>query len=732
MGKIRVYELAKRLNLPTKELMRLLDKLEMPVKSHMSTLEPENVVFVEDYLKKLQQPVEKGKAAKEKPSEKEIPEKIEYKKESLDKKEKAERNKVLEKTKYKKPKGRVETYAKKEKPQVTRYSEGQKGKHRKKIKKAPQKAGEKQEASVHAAVKKITIGDTITVKELGKKLGVSPAEIVKKLMELGVVANINQNIDAETADIISSDYGVKVKIKSDRNIEVEEIKDNPSLLKSRSPVVAVLGHVDHGKTSLLDAIRETKVTDLEAGGITQHMGAYQVNVGDKKITFLDTPGHEAFTAMRARGAHATDIAILVVAADDGVMPQTVEAINHAKSAGVPLVVAINKIDKPGANVEKVKQQLTEYGLVPEEWGGETICVPVSAVKKEGLDTLLEMILLVAEVNELKANPDRPASGIIIEAQLDKGRGPVATMLVQKGTLRVGDGILAGLTYGKVRAMFNDEGKRVNQAGPSMPVEVQGLADLPEAGDNFQVMENEKLAREIAEKRREMKREKEITKKGKATLEELFKKTGEQEIKELNLIIKGDVQGSVEALKQALERLNEDKVAINVIHSGVGAITESDVMLASASNAIIIGFNVRPEINARKAAEREKVDIKLYRVIYEITDDIKAAMEGLLEPEIKEVLQGEVEVRAIFKIPKGSVIAGGYVREGKIYNNSKVRIVRGGVVIHEGRVESLKRFKNDVREVTQGYECGIGVEKFNDIKEGDIIEAYTLEEVQKEL
>lgn len=589
-----------------------------------------------------------------------------------------------------------------------------------------------QQAEIPRVVPHVVLNGPLTVQDLAKKLNKTAAEVIKKLISLGVMATINQELDVDTAAIVAQEMGAQVEVKIETPItELPDIPDDPANLKDRPPVVTVMGHVDHGKTTLLDAIRQTNVTATEAGGITQHIGAYQVTLKGRKITFIDTPGHEAFTAMRARGAQVTDIAILVVAADDGVMPQTVEAINHAKEANVPIIVAINKVDKPGANPERIKQQLTEYGLVPEEWGGETIMVPISALRKQGLDQLLEMVLLVADLAELKANPDRPARGVVIEAKLDRGRGPVATVLVQKGTLKVGDNIVAGSVYGRVRAMFDDRGNRVNEAPPSMPVEILGLDNVPEAGDIFQVVEDEKLARQIAEQRQIEKRQKELQVAGKTSLEEIFKQM-EGQVKELKLILKGDVQGSVEALRNALERLSTDEVRVSLIHTGVGAITETDVMLAAASNALIIGFQVRPDANARKAAESTGVEIRLYRVIYEVLDDIKAAMAGLLEPERREVTLGHAEVRATFKVPKVGTVAGCYVTEGKIVNKSMVRLIRDGVVVYEGRIASLKRFKDDVREVAQGFECGIGLEKFNDIKEGDILEAYTIEEIKREL
>lgn len=592
--------------------------------------------------------------------------------------------------------------------------------------------GGSQPVPLQPVVKKITIGETVVVQDLAQKLAKPGAEVVKKLVAMGVMASLTQEIDAETATLVANEFGTEVEVKIDRPTKLEDLPDAPESMRERPPVVTVMGHVDHGKTSLLDAIRKTNVTATEAGGITQHIGAYQVQVGDKKITFLDTPGHEAFTAMRARGAEVTDIAVLVVAADDGVMPQTVEAIAHARAAGVPIIVAINKIDRPDANPERVKQQLTEHGLVPEEWGGDTVFVNVSATKGIGIDELLEMILLVAEMSELKANPDRPARGTVIEAELDRGRGPVATVLVQKGTLRVGDSLVAGAVAGKVRAMFDFRGERLEAAGPSTPVQVLGLDDVPEAGDIVQVTPDEKVAREISMARQEAKRKETLAKNKVVSLDEFFKNIKASETKELPVIVKADVQGSLEAVTQALARLGTDEVKVNVIHGGVGAVTETDVMLASTAGAIIIGFNVRADSGARKAAEAEKVDVRLYRIIYELIDDIRKAMSGLLEPEEREVILGRAEVRQTFKVPRVGVVAGSYVTEGKMVNRARVRVIRDGVVVYEGQVRSLKRFKDDVREVAQGYECGIGVENFNDVKEGDVLEAYTIEKIKREL
>ncbi|MCL5058088.1 MAG: translation initiation factor IF-2 [Actinobacteria bacterium] len=583
--------------------------------------------------------------------------------------------------------------------------------------------------------KPVIIGESITVQELAEKMKKSPAELIKKLMLLGTLATINQEIDADTATILAGDFGFEVEIRieldAEGRLEVEQ-EDKPEDLLPRPCVVTVMGHVDHGKTSLLDAIRESNVIATEAGGITQHIGAYQAEHNNKKITFVDTPGHEAFTAMRARGANVTDIVVLVVAADDGVMPQTIEAINHAKAAEVPIIVAVNKMDKPDASPDRVKQQLTEYHLVPEEWGGDTICVPVSAKAREGLDDLLESILLVSEVSEFKANPHRAARGTVIEAELDKGRGPVASVLVQNGTLQIGDNIVAGTAFGKVRAMMDDKGRRIKKAAPSTPVEVLGFHDVPEAGDAFYVVRDDKTMRQIIDKRVVKKRQEEVKTVSRVTLEDLFKNIQEGQIKELNLIVKADVQGSVEAIKQSLERLSTNEVKVNIIHGGVGAIRETDIMFASTSNAIIIGFNVRPDVNARRAAENEKVDIRLYRVIYDAINEVKAAMSGLLEPELKEVVIGRVEVRKVFKASKLGNIAGCYVTEGKISRDAGIRLIRDGIVIYEGKVDSLKRFKDDAKDVAQGYECGLTLENYQDIREGDMIEAYTTEEIKREL
>ncbi|NLO88890.1 MAG: translation initiation factor IF-2 [Clostridia bacterium] len=701
MSKQRVYELAKELNKSSKELIKILQDYDISVKSHMSTLDAHQVEWIK---KKILDKEETKPPAKSQ-------EKV-YIKETEKKKTKAQRLQKKEKREH-------------------RIKE-KKGKGTKKAS-PPAAFEEKEKKKVDKNV--ISIGSTISVDMLAKKIGVKSTEVIKKLMDFGIIATINQEIDAETAAIVGEEFGVEIKAEmeddSQKNkIALDTLEEKSENLEERPPVVTVMGHVDHGKTTLLDAIRNTKVTEQEAGGITQHIGAYQVEVGGKLITFIDTPGHEAFTTMRARGAQATDIAVLVVAADDGVMPQTVEAINHAKAAEIPIIVAINKIDKPSAAPDRVKQQLTEHGLIPEEWGGQTVCVEISAIKGEGIDQLLEMILLVAELEELKADHHGPATGIVIESQLDRGRGPVATVIVQSGTLKVGDSVFAGTTFGRVRSMTNDKGKRLKEAGPSTPVQVQGFSEVPQAGEKFYVVD-EKTAKLLSEQRKEEQREKKLQQ-SKISVGDLFKQLDKGEKKELEIVLKADVQGSLEALKNSLEKIDNDEVEIKIIHSGVGAVNETDVMLAAASNAIVIGFNITPDTNAKKTAENEGVEIRLYRVIYDAIEDITSLISGMLEPELKEKYLGRAEVRATFKVPKVGTIAGSYVIDGKIKNKSKVRIIREGTIIYEGNVASLKRFKDDVKEVEQGYECGIGIENFNDIKVGDILEAYIIEEVSRQL
>lgn len=576
----------------------------------------------------------------------------------------------------------------------------------------------------------IQIPDEIVVQELALRLKATVAEVVKKAFLMGTMVTATDTIDFDTASLIAMEFHAKVEKEVVVTIEeriIDDSEDDDTNLVERAPVVVVMGHVDHGKTSILDAIRHANVTAGEAGGITQHIGAYRVEINGKPITFLDTPGHEAFTTMRARGAQVTDIAILVVSADDGIMPQTVEAINHAKAAGVSVIVAINKMDKVGANPENVKQQLTEYELVPEEWGGDTPCIPVSAKTKEGLDDLLEMVTLIAEMKELKANPDRAAKGTVIEARLDKGRGPIATVLVQNGTLHQGDIVIAGTCVGRVRVMVNDKGERVKEAGPSVPVEITGLAEVPQGGDIFNAVSDEKLARELVEQRKTAQKEEQFKAQTKVTLDNLFDQMKLGEVKELQIIVKADVQGSVEAVKQSLEKLSNDEVRVNVIHGGVGAINESDVMLAEASNAIIVGFNVRPDSVAAANAESAGVDMRLYRIIYDCIEEIEAAMKGMLAPKTREVVLGTAECRNVIKIKSVGTISGSYVKSGKIVRNAGVRVIRDGIVIAEDTIASLQRFKDAVKEVNEGYECGIGLERFNDIKEGDLFEAYTIEE-----
>ena len=580
---------------------------------------------------------------------------------------------------------------------------------------------------------KVMIPDEINVGELASRLKKTAAEVIKQLMKMGVMASISQMIDFDTAALVAMELGAKVEHEVHVSIEerlFDDTQDKEENLVRRSPVVVVMGHVDHGKTSLLDVIRNSDVVRGEAGGITQHIGAYRVSINGKDITFLDTPGHEAFTSMRARGAQITDVAILVVAADDGIMPQTIEAINHAKAANIPIVVAINKIDKEGANPDRIMQQLTEYGLVPEEWGGDVITCKVSAKKNIGIENLLEMVLLTAEMRDLKANPNRAAKGTVIEAKLDKGRGPVATVLVQNGTLHTGDIIIAGTSVGHVRAMTDDKGRKIDHAGPSVPVEIIGMSEVAGAGDLFHVVENERMARELVEQRKQKEKDERNAGNKLVTLENLFEHIKEGNIKELNIIVKADVQGSAEAVRSSLEKISTDEVRVKVIHSGVGAINESDVMLASASSAIIVGFNVRPDLSAAASAAAKNVDVRLYRVIYDCIEEMEAAMKGMLDPKYKEVVTGHAEIRQTFKVSGVGTIGGCYVKDGKIARNSKIRVVRDGVIVHEGELASLKRFKDDAKEVASGYECGISVDKFNDIKEGDIVEAYVMEEVKQ--
>ena len=683
MSKIRVYELAKELNVSSKDLITLLmEEFGVEVKNHMSVIEDEDAALIQELIGENGIPQEKKSIVDE--YEDQLAEEV---------------NKGVRKKK-------------KTKKEIER---------------------EEIERNAEAACGVVEIGDTITVKELCEKLGKPTADVIKNLIFLGVMAGVNQEIDFATAEKLCEKYEVIAERKEEET-ELEAFEEDTDVveenLEKRPPIVTIMGHVDHGKTSLLDAIRKAKVTDTEAGGITQHIGAYTVTLNGEKITFLDTPGHEAFTAMRARGAQVTDIVILVVAADDGIMPQTKEAISHCKAANVPMIVAINKIDRPGANVDKVKQELTEHGLVAEDWGGDTICVPVSAKTGENLDSLLEMILLTAEMQELTADPNRKSKGTVIEAKLDKGRGAVASLLIQNGTLHVGNSILVGSTYGRIRAMFDDMGKKIKSAGPSIPVEVLGLSEVPAAGDRFVVVKDEKTARNMAEIRKDKIKTESHQASHRVSLEDLYSQIQEGKVKELSIIVKADVQGSVEAIRQSLEKLSTDDVKVRVIHGAVGAITETDITLATASNALMIGFNVRPDSNAVAMAEKDGVDIKTYRIIYDAIEDVKSAMIGMLDPEYKEVINGKAEVRMTYKISNVGTIAGCYVTDGKIVRNSEVRVIRDGIVIFESVLASLKRFKDDAKEVNKGYECGLSVERFNDLKEGDIIESFTMEAVKR--
>jgi translation initiation factor IF-2 len=750
LSKQRVYEVAKDLNISSKDVLKRLNEFDIKVKNHMSTMEESEIDIILEIYTQQNQKSDIEEVEEEKTTKKKEDSKLNNKEKQIAKKD---LNKNLKKGEARHYDTRPSSFDKEKVDneklnQLVPGTIGEDVEFKQKIKKGagkdkkeaksiiptvdPKKKLEKKNKEKKEKIK-VLIPDEITVGELSDRLNKPVAEVIKKLMMCGVMATINQNIDYDTASLIAEDFGAIVEkeiIITEEDILINDIEDNASDLKTRSPVVVVMGHVDHGKTSLLDAIRTTNVIASEAGGITQHIGAYRVKLGDREITFLDTPGHEAFTSMRARGAQITDVAILVVAADDGVMPQTVEAINHAKAANIDIIVAINKIDKESSNPDRVKQELTEYGLVAEDWGGNTICVPVSALKREGIENLLEMVLLVSDIQELKANPDRLAKGTVIEAQLDKGRGPVATMLVQNGTLRDGDIILAGTSVGRVRAMVNDKGERVIEAGPSMPVEIIGLSEVPSAGDIFYVVNDERKAREVVEQRKFKIKEDSLKLRQKVSLEDLFEQIKEGQVKDLNIIIKADVQGSVEAIKQSLEKLSNEEVKIKIIHGGVGGVTKSDVMLAAASNAIIIGFNVRPDSATQSFADREEVEIRLYRVIYNAIEEMEAAMKGLLAPKYKEVVLGHSEVRATFKVSGVGTIAGCYVVDGKITRNSDIRVVRGGIVLHEGSIASLKRFKDDVREVVAGYECGIGIERFNNLEEWDILESFEMQEIKQ--
>ncbi|WP_147802315.1 translation initiation factor IF-2 [Alkalicoccus halolimnae] len=703
MKKMRIYEYAKEKNVTSKDIITKMEALGIKVTNHMSVITQDTIDKLEG---KQNNSGDKKVASNPKPTKEEAS--------------------VKEKNPSKRPAG---TNDKKRGNKGPNQNKGPQNKRKGGGKGAP-KPQSKQKAATPAH---ITYEAPISVGEFADKINKEPSEIIKKLMNLGVMATINQEIDKDTLELLGVEFGVTIEEKivideTDFESIVEE--EDPALLEERSPVVTIMGHVDHGKTTLLDGIRHTKVTAGEAGGITQHIGAYQVEENGKKITFLDTPGHAAFTTMRARGAQVTDITILVVAADDGVMPQTVEAINHAKAAEVPIIVAVNKIDKEGSNPDRVMQELTEHGLVAEAWGGDTIFVNVSAIQEEGIDDLLEMILLVSEVEELKANPNKEAYGTVVEAELDRGRGPVATLLVQSGTLKVGDPVVVGNTYGKVRAMVNDIGRRVKSAGPSMPVEITGLNSVPQAGDQFKVFKDEKKARQIGESRASKHKEASRKESSRVSLDDLFDQIQQGEIKDINIIVKADVQGSAEAMKGSLEKIEVEGVKVNIIHTGVGAIAESDIILASASNAIVIGFNVRPDVNAKRTADAEKVDVRLHRVIYDAIEEVEQAMKGMLDPIFQEKVIGQAEVRNIFKVSRIGTIAGSYVTDGKFTRDSSVRLIRDGVVLFDGRLKDLKRFKDDVKEVAKNYECGITLENFNDVKEGDTLEAYIMEEIKR--
>ena len=704
MSKVRVYEVAKQLNISSKEIMDKLKEYGFEVHSHMSTLEDEEAQLIIGYYNEMNKKNEETQEAETK----EVAEPATENEIVI-----AQLNDINKETEKNNKKNKNQKGIKETKPMNNKTT---------------------RDVETTEDIKVIQLPPTVSIKDFAGHLNVAPTEIIKVLMKRGTIANINQEIDYELASEIAETYDVIIEPEEEKDVMEEvfgELMDDEEDLEKRPPVVVVMGHVVHGKTSLLDAIRSTHVTTGEAGGITQHIGASSISLNGQKITFLDTPGHEAFTAMRMRGAQVTDIAILVVAADDGVMPQTIEAINHAKAANVQIIVAMNKIDKPSANPDRVKQELADQGLIVEDWGGDTICVPVSALKREGIDNLLEMVLLVAEMGDLKANSKRKARGTIIEAQLDKGRGPVATVLVQSGTLQIGDPIVAGSAYGRIRAMIDSKGKQVKKAGPSTPVEILGLSEVPVGGDMFYVANSDKQARQVAERIKAQGRVQMIGQTpNKVSLDDLFSQIQEGKMKELNIIIKADVQGSVEAVRQSLEKLSNDEVRIRTIHGGVGTITESDVQLAAASGAIIIGFNVRPETATKAYADREQVDIRLYRVIYNAIDDIKAAMKGMLDPEFIEKVLGHAEIRQTFKVSGVGTIGGAYVTDGKLVRNAGVRIIRDGIVVYEGNLASLKRFKDDAKEVATNYECGVMFEKYNDIKEGDIVEAFIMEEVPR--
>ncbi|MHD0382918.1 translation initiation factor IF-2 [Staphylococcus simulans] len=711
MSKKRIYEYAKDLKLKSKDVIDELKKMNVEVSNHMQALEPNEIKELDKKFK--------PNSSKDKQNDKAA--QNNHKKHQNNNKDKNNNNNNNS--------GNAKKNNKKGNKNHNKNNNKNNNKHKKNNNQKPAPEQPKKEMP-----EKITYLEGITVGELADKMNIESSSIVKKLFLLGIMANINQSLDDETIELIADDYGVEVEKEvvideEDLDIYFDDEEEDPDAIE-RPAVVTIMGHVDHGKTTLLDSIRNTHVTQGEAGGITQHIGAYQITNDGKKITFLDTPGHAAFTTMRARGAQVTDITILVVAADDGVMPQTIEAINHAKEADVPIIVAVNKIDKPTANPDRVMQELTEHGLFPEDWGGDTIFVPLSALSSDGIEDLLEMIVLVSEVQELKANPDKRAVGTVIEAELDKSRGPAASLLVQNGTLHVGDAIVVGNTFGRIRAMVNDLGQRIKSAGPSTPVEITGINDVPQAGDRFVVFSDEKQARRIGEARHEESILQQRQESKNVSLDNLFEQMKQGEMKDLNVIIKGDVQGSVEALAASLMKIDVEGVNVRIIHTAVGAINESDVTLANASNGIIIGFNVRPDSGAKRAAEQENVDLRLHRVIYDVIEEIESAMKGMLDPEYEEKVIGQAEVRQTFKVSKVGTIAGCYVTEGKITRNAGVRVIRDGIVIFEGKLDTLKRFKDDAKEVAKGYECGITIEKYNDLKVDDIIEAYEMVEIQR--
>ncbi|MBN6887206.1 translation initiation factor IF-2 [Cytobacillus horneckiae] len=725
MSKIRVYEYAKKHNISSKDVITKLKDMNIEVSNHMTTIEPDAVTKLDGIYNKQED--------KQPQKQNQQPNNSGNKNVKAGDKTSAPNKGGNAKPAGNKPGGQNKPFNKNNKGSFNQNNKNKNNKNKNKGKQQQAPAAPPAPKKVKELPAKITFTESLTVAELAKKLHREPSEIIKKLFMLGVMATINQDLDKDSIELIAGEYGVEVEEEiaiDTTDLEVYFTEDDNAELVERPSVVTIMGHVDHGKTTLLDSIRHTKVTAGEAGGITQHIGAYQVEDNGKKITFLDTPGHAAFTTMRARGAKITDITILVVAADDGVMPQTIEAINHAKAAEVPIIVAVNKMDKEAANPDRVMQELTEHGLIPEAWGGETIFVPLSAIKGEGIDELLEMILLVSEVEEYKANPNRNAVGTVIEAQLDKGRGSVATLLVQNGTLKVGDPIVVGNTFGRVRAMVNDLGRRVKVAGPSTPVEITGLNEVPQAGDRFAVLDDEKTARQVGEARAQLALQAQRSEKTRVSLDNLFEHMKQGEMKDLNIVVKADVQGSAEALTSALNKIDVEGVKVRILHTGAGAINESDITLAAAFNAIVIGFNVRPDNNAKRAADAEDVDIRLHRIIYNVIEEIELAMKGMLDPEFEEKIIGQAEVRQTFKVSKIGTIAGSYVTEGKITRDSGIRLIRDGVVIFEGEIDALKRFKDDAKEVATGYECGITIKNYNDVKEGDVIEAYVMEEIER--